>query len=130
VPDPVDQRAAPDRDRVDEAVGVDGDTTVRQGAHVGQHIVESGDCDREAGLGGRLAHDGVVGVFAVVDGAAGQRPDARRAGTAGGADEQHAAVVVGGNGVGGDPAERFECGGHRAAFCPEYVNSRKRLSDS
>ena len=50
---------------------------------------QPGDGDREAGLGGGLPDDGVVRVLAVVDRAAGQRPDAGGAGARRCADEQH-----------------------------------------
>jgi hypothetical protein len=58
-------------DRVDEPVGVDGHAAVRQRSHVGQHIAQPGHGDRQAGFGGRFPYDGVGGVLAMVDGAAG-----------------------------------------------------------
>ena len=64
---------------------------VRQGPHVGEDVAQAGNGDRQAGLGGGLADDGVVRVLAVVDGAAGQGPDAGRAGSGRGTDEEDAA---------------------------------------
>ena len=69
--DAVDEVAAPDRDGVDEPIGVDGDAAVRHGAHVREDVAQPGHGHREPGLGGSLADDGVIGVLAVVDGAAG-----------------------------------------------------------
>ena len=60
----------------------------RQRAHVGEDVEQAGDGDREAGLGGGLPDDGVVRVLAVVDGPAGQRPDAGGAGARRCADQQ------------------------------------------
>jgi len=110
--DPVHQGAATDRHRIDQPVGVDGDAAVRQRAHVGQDVTESGYGDGQPGLGRGLADDGVVGVLPVVDCAAGERPDAGGAGAARSAHEQHTTIVIGGDGVRGDPAEWFQCGGH------------------
>ena len=59
---PTRSRSVPPRTRhlVDQPVGVDRDAPVRQRPHVGEHVAQPGHGDRQAGLGGGLAHDGVV----------------------------------------------------------------------
>ena len=53
--------------------------------------MQAGDAYPKAGLLGELPHDGVVGVLALLDTAAGQRPEAGERGQGGVVGEQDAA---------------------------------------
>jgi hypothetical protein len=110
--DPVAQGAAAHRHLVQQAIGVDRDAPVRQRPHVGEHVAQPGDGDREAGLGGGLTDHRVVRILAMVDRPAGQRPHAGRAGPSRRTHQQKPTVFVGADGVRGDATQRLESGGH------------------
>ncbi len=93
------------------------------------HVQQLDEGDGQAGLGRGLADHGVARVLAMVDGAAGQRPDSGGTGSSRVPDQEYLVVGVPAERVGGDPPEGLQRGGHGGIVPSLRAPTNCRVSD-